>query len=63
MSTSSTSSPGRSSWPNLLAPVFTDPAGRYALYAGVEGRSPWCVQEGQAPVEWVEAGEVFFYVP
>jgi len=50
-------------WPNLRAPVYTDPAGRYGLYVGLEGRSLWCMQPGQPPVEWVEGGEVFFYVP
>lgn len=50
-------------WPNLRAPVYVDPAGRYALYVGLDGRSLWCVQPGQAPAEWVEHGEVFFYVP
>lgn len=45
------------------APLYTDPAGRYALYVGTGGTGLWCVPAGGAPVRWIAEGYHFIYIP
>ncbi len=56
--------PTRPPAPDLgAAPLYSDPAGRYALYTGSGGQGLWCVPAGAEPVPWVHDGHHFVYIP
>lgn len=44
-------------------PVYSDPAGDFALYTGAGGRTLWFVPAQGEPVLWVAEGENFVYLP
>ncbi len=44
-------------------PVYSDPAGLFALYPGLDGHSLWSITLDQEPVQLVKDGENFVYVP
>jgi hypothetical protein len=43
-------------------PVYSDPAGKYALYVGADGKSLW-MQPKEGPAFYWASGEGFFYLP
>jgi len=50
--------------PDLSSPpVYSDPAGAFALYTSPGGRTLWYVPASGEPVLWVTEGENFVYLP
>lgn len=53
-----------STGPDLAAtPIYTNAKIGYALYAGLDSSSLWCVPEGGAPQLWIQDAEWFVYLP
>lgn len=51
-------------WPDLGGePLYSDPAGRYALYVGAAGQGLWCIPASGQPVQWLRVGHHFFHMP